>query len=330
MNYIEKEYKSIITRIGLSLLFFLFVFNLLNGGTQIVTIIAQSFWANSDIVYIITDLASSLAYLVSFILPVPFFYLISKGIKTHSMNLTLTLPSPYPLLKLVAFVWAGIAVIIPMAYLNSLLYPVSYDVTVELFDLDFSKPYMLVLSMISTAIVPAFAEEFLFRGLIVSNIKPYNKGAAVVISAITFGLMHQNPMQLLYATVAGIVFGLVYVETESIWCCIILHFVNNFISIMQSYFSYILNSQTADLLIYFFDVFVVLGGMVCALFVLRSMRKNKVKRLNGVFGVYDRAVDQTSYKINFIKCGLLSPAVLIFILLCVVQCVINAVALNLM
>ena len=248
MNCVEKEYKSIILRLGFSLLLFLLLSNLLMGGAQIFSTLFRGFVPDSDTVYIATDLVSSIAYLASFILPVPFFYIISRGIKTQPMNLTLTLPSPHSAFKLTAIVWAGISVIFAMAYLNSLIFPVSSDSVSDLFDFDFTAPYKLVLSLISTAIVPAFAEEFLFRGLIVSNIKPYSKSAAVIISAVAFGLMHQNPMQLLYATAAGIVFGIVYIETESIWCCIVLHFINNFISVMQTYFSYILDENTANTL----------------------------------------------------------------------------------
>lgn len=328
MNCVEKEYKSIITRIGFSLLFFLLLFNLLTGGTQIIGMLLQELVSESDIMYIVTDLASSLAYLFSFILPVVFFSFISRGIKTHPMNLTLVLPSPHSWLKLTAIVWAGVAVIIPMAYLNSLIFPVTADTSTELFGLDFSEPYKLVLSMISTAIVPAFAEEFLFRGMIVSNIKPYSKSAAVIISAVAFGLMHQNPMQLLYATAAGLVLGFIYVETESIWCCITLHFINNFISVMQSYFSYILGENTANTVLFFFDVFVIVGGMICAVVLLGGLKKRKREKEIGVYGVYDKASDGYSEKINFVKKGFLAPAFLIFVILCAVQSALNGIMLS--
>lgn len=330
MNCTEKEYKSIITRIGISLLLFLFVFNIFTGGAQIITLLLRESFPNSDIVYILTDLAYSIAYLLSFVLPTAFFYLISRGVKKHPLNLAVVLPSPRPWIKLTSIVWAGIAVIIPMAYLNSIIFPVSYEITSELFGFDFSKPYMLVLSMISTAIVPAFSEELLFRGMIISNLKPYSKSAAVVISAVAFGLMHQNPMQLLYATAAGVVFGIVYVETESVWCCITLHFVNNFISVIQSYWAYILNQNTADTLLFFFDIFLVVGGLICALALLIGIRKRKADEKIGVYGVYDKASGGICERINFVKKGFLSPAFLLFVIFCALQSVINGVMLNFM
>lgn len=327
MNCVEKEYKSIILRLGFSLLLFLLLSNLLMGGAQIFSTLFRGFVPDSDTVYIATDLVSSIAYLASFILPVPFFYIISRGIKTQPMNLTLTLPSPHSAFKLTAIVWAGISVIFAMAYLNSLIFPVSSDSVSDLFDFDFTAPYKLVLSLISTAIVPAFAEEFLFRGLIVSNIKPYSKSAAVIISAVAFGLMHQNPMQLLYATAAGIVFGIVYIETESIWCCIVLHFINNFISVMQTYFSYILDENTANTLSFFFDVFVVVIGMIFAVVLLGALRKRRAKKTVGVYGVYDNASEVFSERINFVKKAFLSPSFLVFVVLCAIQSVVMGVML---
>ena len=233
---VKKEYKSIMTRLGLTLLFFLLVSNLLVGGVELVSLFGNLFVAESDVMYITTELVSAFAYLLSFILPVPFFYIISKGAPKHQLNLALSLPSPFSGFKLWAIVMAGLAIIIPASYLNSLIYTVSNDAVNEFLDFDFSSPYKLVLSFISTALFPAFAEELLFRGLIVSNIKPYSKSAAVVISAVAFGLMHQNPMQLLFATAAGVALGMIYVETDSIWCCIVLHFINNFIFSQDTYY----------------------------------------------------------------------------------------------
>lgn len=330
MIFVEKEYKSIMTRIGLSLLFFLLIFNLLSGGAEVFSLLMRELEPRSDGVYIMTDLISSICYLLSFILPVPFYYLISNGAKSHPMELALALPSPRSGIKLFAVVWAGMAVIIPVAYLNSLLFPVSVEVTADLFGLDFSKPYMLVLHFISTALVPAFAEELLFRGMVVSNLKPYSKNAAVILSAVAFGLMHQNPAQILYATAAGIVFGIVYVETESIWCCITLHFVNNFISVLQTYATYIFDEYTANTLLFFFDIFLVLGGLICALALVNGIKKRNKKIASGVYGVYDKTSGVFSQNINFFKKGIFSPAFLIFLILCSIQCVVNGIAISLM
>ena len=327
---VEKEYKNIVTRIGITLIFFLFVSNLLVGCSELANLLCYTFIPESDVLYIVTDLVSSFAYLFSFILPVPFFYMISKGSVTHPLNLAVTLPSPFSGIKLFAIIMAGLAVITSASYLNSLIFPVSGDAVSELTDLDFSSPYMLVLGFISTALFPAFAEEFLFRCLIVSNIKPYSKSAAVVLSAVAFGLMHQNPMQLLFATAAGVAFGIIYVETDSIWCCIALHFINNFISLMQSYVYYVFNGEVAALLNYFFDVFVTLVGLICAICLLLSVKKKKTKAGVGVYGDYKFSEEKRITAFDFSQKALTNPAFFVFLLFCVIQSVVVGVMLKTM
>lgn len=323
MNNIENEYKSIITRVGFSLLFFLVISNLLTGGTQVISLILRNFDPNSDVVYIATELASIIAYIVSFVLPVPFFYVISKNMLRHPMELSLSLPSPHSGLKLVLIVFAGMAVITPMAYINAILFPVTNEEVLEMFSMSFSKPYMLVLSFIGTAVVPAFVEELFFRGLIISNIKPYSKSAAVVISAITFGLMHQSPTQLLYATAAGFVFGVIYVETNSIWCCITLHFVNNFVSIMHTYLYYILNENTANIIVTFGDIITILLGLISIAIVFSAIKKKSRFKQIGVFGSFDAVSADGVGSVNFFKSGVLTPTVLIYIIICIIQSIIN-------
>ena len=331
MISVEKEYRAVLTRIGFSLLFFLLLSNVVMGGAEALSMFLNEIWTTSDFIYISTDLISSIAYMASFILPVPFFYIISRGIKKQPLNLSVRLPESHSFFKLVAIVWAGIAIIVPMAYLNSLLFPISVDTTSDLFGFDFSEPYKLVLGFISTAVVPAFVEEFLFRGLIISNIKPYSKNAAVIISAVAFGLMHQNPAQLLYATAAGVILGLVYIETDSIWCCIALHFFNNFVSVLQTYLSSVMDEYVASMVVYFFDVFMVVGGMICAVLLLNTLKKrNKEKEaenIYGVFGSYDRVSPSFSGKINYVKNAFTTPTFMIFVILCAVQSVANGVLL---
>lgn len=327
MNNVEKEYKSIVNRLGVALLFFLLIFNALVLVAQSVGFVLETFLPNYDLAYILSDLIYSLSYLFSFILPVAFFYLISRNSKRHALVLELKLPHPHSCLKFIAIVWSGVAIVVLMAYLNSFIFPVSSDTTAEIFGFEFSEPYMLALNLISTAIVPAFVEELLFRGMIISNLKPYSKNAAILISAVTFSLMHQNPMQLLYAFAAGIVFGIVYVETDSIWCCIAIHFVNNFISVMQSYIVYSFNGETANSILIFSDIFIMVGGMVCLVLLLCCLKNRWETTEHGVFGKYDAARSAEYLKINFMKIGFLSPTVIVFIVFCAVQSLINGVIL---
>lgn len=84
--------------------------------------------------------------------------------------------------------------------------------------------------MIYVGFFAPFFEEFNFRGF---TMKAYSKLGCgkllpIVVSALIFGLMHSNPIQILYAFAVGLVLGYTAMEYGIIWS-ILLHFINNFI-----------------------------------------------------------------------------------------------------
>lgn len=92
-----------------------------------------------------------------------------------------------------------------------------------------------LLTVIATAVVPALVEEFACRGIMIGLLKKYGEAFAVIATAILFGVMHGNFEQIPFAFLVGLVLGFVYVKTRSIWVCVGVHFINNFISVLFSY-----------------------------------------------------------------------------------------------
>lgn len=68
-----------------------------------------------------------------------------------------------------------------------------------------SSVLSIVLNIISTAIVPAFAEEFAFRGIVMGSLRKFSDTTAVIGSAILFGAMHQNISQIPFAFILGLI-----------------------------------------------------------------------------------------------------------------------------
>ena len=81
------------------------------------------------------------------------------------------------------------------------------------------------------AIMPAFCEEFLHRGIVLQGIKHMGFKRAIFISSLLFGLLHFNVGQVAYAFVIGLVLGFVAVVSKNILPAMIIHFVNNFINV---------------------------------------------------------------------------------------------------
>ncbi len=94
--------------------------------------------------------------------------------------------------------------------------------------------FMFIVMTVHSAVIPAFVEEFAFRGVIMQPLRKYGDWFAIVLSAVLFGLLHGNMMQMPFAVVAGVVLGYVTVVTGSMWTGIILHFLNNFCSMVYS------------------------------------------------------------------------------------------------
>ena len=93
----------------------------------------------------------------------------------------------------------------------------------------------LVLNLVSTAVLPALVEEMVFRGYILGGLRPQGDGLAIVFSAVFFGLLHGNLLQIPFAFILGLIFGYLTVQTGSIWPAVLLHFLNNAFSVVLQY-----------------------------------------------------------------------------------------------
>ncbi len=80
--------------------------------------------------------------------------------------------------------------------------------------------------MVVCLIGPVF-EEMLYRGLIYRNLSRFNKGFAVIFSALLFGLAHGNLGQAVPTFGVGLVLAYGYAKSDSLWVPILLHILNN-------------------------------------------------------------------------------------------------------
>lgn len=92
-----------------------------------------------------------------------------------------------------------------------------------------------MVALISSCIIAPIAEEYIYRKLILTPLRIYGDTAAIVVSALIFGLAHGNFDQFAYSFFSGIIFGLVAVRYNSIKPGIILHVMNNLLVSMITY-----------------------------------------------------------------------------------------------
>ena len=88
------------------------------------------------------------------------------------------------------------------------------------------------LGILCIALLGPILEELLFRGAITKELlKKYSPTKAIIFSALIFGIFHINPIQVVSATLIGLVLGWIYYKTASLIPCILLHVVNNSLSV---------------------------------------------------------------------------------------------------
>ncbi|UAK15744.1 CPBP family intramembrane glutamic endopeptidase [Sporolactobacillus terrae] len=108
-----------------------------------------------------------------------------------------------------------------------------------------------------TCLIAPIFEEFIYRGAVLRSLERFGSFFAITGSALLFGMMHGNIIQLPVAFGTGIVLGYL-AKTYSIWLTILIHSLNNLLSeaisaVHSEVLSAILNS---GLLV---AVFLVLG-----------------------------------------------------------------------
>lgn len=95
---------------------------------------------------------------------------------------------------------------------------------------DYSKQSFEVNEMLKFLVFYPIGEELLLRGLILQFLKKKTKYANL-IQAVIFGILHLNPIKIIYTTISGIFFGNVRLRPNPIWWIILLHSTFNLVSI---------------------------------------------------------------------------------------------------
>lgn len=85
-----------------------------------------------------------------------------------------------------------------------------------------------VLTFITLIIVAPLTEEFIFRGILLQRwATKWNCAIALLLSSLLFGILHLN---FIGAGILGLVAGVLYYKTKSLWAPVALHAINNTIA----------------------------------------------------------------------------------------------------
>lgn len=89
------------------------------------------------------------------------------------------------------------------------------------------NPKDLPQSILISCLLMPVVEEYMFRGIVLQNMKPYGKWLAIILSAVLFAIGHGNPVNILLSLVPGLVFAETAWKTEGIRYGIFFHILVN-------------------------------------------------------------------------------------------------------
>ncbi len=321
MIYYDSRFKALAIKTGTALLVFIALFNILLG--LVYPTIDDLLYASLEEgrAYIFSELIYGIFYLLCFLLPAILYRIICRSDEREPMGFLGAPTKKAPLI-----IMAVIAVVFAFAQLNAMLVS-SFDFYEYMQSVSSSDGRMSIVDFLlmtfTTALVPAICEEVLFRCTILSSLAPYGKSFAVIMSAILFGLMHQNPAQILYTTAAGIALGYAFIKTRSFLCVFLIHFLNNFLSVIQSLLLSNLPRLQSMRALILLDILVILLGAASIILLILSANKRKSAYETGSFGRILEAADgfcEKKVSFSVAKKFLLSPTVLIFVIICIAEC----------
>jgi uncharacterized protein len=154
-------------------------------------------------------------------------------------------------------------------YFQSILQFFNLQVKLDQFSFPSNTPALIVY-FFELSIFAPICEEFIFRGMILQNLRKYGDFFAVLVSSLMFGILHGNLSQAPFAFIVGIALGLVVIETGSIFVSMLLHCCINTVSLIFSGLAYYAGDDMSNRI---YAVY-ILAVCVFAVISFVSLRKN--------------------------------------------------------
>jgi hypothetical protein len=92
----------------------------------------------------------------------------------------------------------------------------------------------LMVNILLIAVLPAFAEELLFRGVIARLFNKWTGSVhvAVILSAAIFAAVHMQFLGFVPRFLLGMALGYLFFWSGGLWLPVIAHFTNNFLAVI--------------------------------------------------------------------------------------------------
>lgn len=257
-----------------------------------------------NILYIISSCISIVA------LTVPYIFTVRK---TNSSFAELVVVKRVPFIKGAGLVMLGFGATVLCNIVSNVIQTYAdsfFGIKIENPAPDYgTDPWSFALMVLCIGILPAVLEEFALRGVILGALrKKFSDTWAIVISAVLFGLMHGNLQQIPFAALMGLVLGYVTVYSNSLIPAVIIHWLNNTMSVVLSFTTVGMSPMVSTMFsLLYFALALVIG--ICGFILLTKTDVH-------AFRLSSERSENTGLKIRqFIT----SPWIIIFVVICLLQ-----------
>lgn len=238
-NKLKKAYRRLGNSIGLPLCLF-FIGSVILGIVLGRVLAALSIITGEDMTLLLED--PNFNYVVNAVLSILLFtvpFLVTPGMTGYKWSDTVPMRKA-PLGKSTAVVMLGLGVCalsnIASAIFGSMFKSITGN---DVVSNDYGQGKGIVsfiIMLLCVGVLPALVEEFAFRGVILGTMRKYmGDGASIFLSAMLFGLLHGNLVQIPFAFGVGLILGYSVVYTGSMIPGMVLHCINNTMSVVLSY-----------------------------------------------------------------------------------------------
>lgn len=99
----------------------------------------------------------------------------------------------------------------------------------------------LLMALLSLAVVPAFFEEAMFRGVLLgAALRRYGFAFSVLLTGLLFGLFHLDPHRMPVLALTGVLISWAAAVSGSLWPAVAMHLTNNALALI------LVNSQAVE------------------------------------------------------------------------------------
>ena len=228
----------------------------------------------ADVIFIVLLMLSSLfeslvstaVYCAAFILPILLLYLFWRKGERSFFSISL-LPNKKSFKEGIVFSPIFVALVFFLAALTSIFFFIFGKETPQR-ELEDNLFYAIFLH----ALVPAAFEELLFRYMPIRALGAHSLKLTVIYSSLLFAFLHFDIVALPYAFVSGIILCSLDIITGSIFTSMLLHFVNNLISIAWQ----VSDKGKAFMIAFFSTLGVLLMASIVYIILKRKSYKEKL------------------------------------------------------